>query len=168
MKRACLLALAVLSACGGSAASDGYGRTHDEAGPAPFELKLTEASGEALDISAFRGSPILLFLFATFDIGSQAAVEPLREFAQRHPELQVVGVALQPNPRDFLPIFASTLKVEFPLAYDPDNRLLQGLTDLGGIEGVPYYVLIDRQGFIERRAIGPLGVDALERWQAGD
>ena len=168
MRMTCLLVLSLLYACGSSAASDGYGRAHEESDPAPFELRLIEASGEPLDVSTLRGAPVLLFLFATFDLGSQAAIEPLGEFAKRHSDLQVVGVALQPNPRDLLQIFPSTLKVDFPLTYDPDNHLLQGLTDLGRIEGVPFYALIDRQGFVERKAIGPLGVDALERWYRDD
>lgn len=155
-------------ACGSAAPSgDVYGTTaatNTERTIQPFELALRDSHGEELSLADFRGRTVLLYLFATFDLPSQAALEPLQEVAGAHPELSVIGVALQPDPQDLLGIFASTLELEITLAYEPDNRLLRGLTDLGPVEGVPTYVLVDRHGLITKRWTGALNATALSQW----
>lgn len=159
-------ACATLIACASTSSSQqaGYGDAHQEPVAEPFRLALIDAQGEPFDVSDMQGKQRLLYLFATFDLPSQAALEPLREVAQQHPELAVIGIALQPNPRDLLQIFASTLSVEFPLAYEPDNRLLQGLTELGRIGGVPTYVLIDHEGFVQKQITGAMNAPTLAQW----
>lgn len=150
--------------CGSSTPSADYGDAHSEPARAPLELPLLNINNEPVELAELRGHFVLLFLFATFDLPSQAALEPLREVAKQHPELRVVAIALQPNPQQLLPIFASAFELELPLAYDPENRLLRGLTDVGPVSGVPGYVLLDRSGFITRTSSTPMNADALRRW----
>lgn len=166
------LALAIslgwITSCGSTTpAQDPYGTTtaaNTEHTIQAFELALRDSRGEALSLADFRGRTVLLYLFATFDLPSQAALEPLQEVARAHPELNVIGIALQPEPQDLLGIFADALQLEITLAYEPDNRLLRGLTDLGSVEGVPTYVLIDRHGLITKRWTGALNAAALRQW----
>lgn len=152
-------------ACGSAPTQPRYGATTiSERAVQAFELALRDTHGEDVDLAAFHGRAVLLFLFATFDLPSQAALEPLQEVARQHPDLAVLGIALQPDPQDLLDIFASALHVEIPLTYETDNRLLRGLTDLGQIDGVPTYVLLDRRGAITKRWTGGLNATALNQW----
>lgn len=166
--RSSLPLLALLTAfgggCGGPTSNADYGEAHVEPTRAPFDVPLLDANNEPVELSEMRGQFVLLFLFATFDLPSQAALEPLREVAGQHPEMKVIGVALQPNPRDLLQIFATALELDFPLTYDPENRLLQGLTDLGRVDSVPTYVLLDRDGFIAKASTTPMNAGALRQW----
>lgn len=156
--------LVVLSACGGTAPATSTGDTSATSERGPLDVELRHATGEALELADYRGQLVLLYLFATFDLPSQAALEPLREVATQHPDLRVVGIALQPNAAELLKIFGSALGIEFPLAYDPANVLLRGLTDVGQVEGVPAYVLLDRHGVVARKSVGPMGAAALRSW----
>jgi peroxiredoxin len=159
------IALASLQGCGSTPSTQPtYGATAAERPLQPFELSLRNTEGEEIQLADFRGRAVLLFPFATFDLPSQAALEPLQEVAREHPELTVLGIALQPDPQDLLGIFANALQVEINLAYETDNRLLRGLTDLGRIDGVPSYVLIDRHGAITKRWTGALNATALRQW----
>lgn len=167
MTRTSWLSLALLcaTACGGSTSQEStYGSARAEPVSQPFELSLRDGNNEPFTLADFRGRSVLLFLFATFDLPSQAALEPLQAFAREHPEIETLGIALQPDPQDLLNIFADALQLEITLAYEADNRLLQGLTDLGRIDGVPTYVLVDRHGHITKRWTGPLNASALRHW----
>jgi len=158
------LIVAVLLACGGSTPPTTHDGVPAAATPAAIDVELRHASGDPLDLAELHGRQVLLYLFATFDLPSQAALEPLREVALQHPDLRVVGIALQPNAKELLQMFGNALEIEFPLAYDPNNLLLRGLTDVGPVEGVPMYVLLDGDGVIQRKSVGPMGAQALRRW----
>lgn len=160
--QACVAILVV--GCGGPAATTGYGHAPAESAPAPFDIPLLTPDGAALELSELHGRTVLLFLFATFDLPSQAALQPLSEVATEHPEMTVVGIALQPNARELLEIFGTTLDIDFPLAYETENLLLRGLTDVGQIDGVPTYVLLDHNGIVTRKAMGPMSTHALRRF----
>ena len=160
----CVSVAALLAGCGATTTTTSYGDATADSTPAPFDVPLRTAYGEPVELSELHGHTVLLYLFATFDLPSQAALEPLREVAREHPELRVVGIALQPNAGELLPIFGSALEVEFPLAYEPENLLLRGLTDVGQIAGVPTYVLLDSAGFITQKAFGAMSAQALRQW----
>lgn len=127
-------------------------------------LTLTDLEGSQFDVTEFRGQRVLLFLFATFDLTSHAAVEPLQQFAREHTDLKVIGIAVQPDPRELLAIFASALEIDFDVAYDADNSILRGLSALGQVNAVPSYVLIESDGTIAKQLSRPMNVAALAEW----
>jgi len=127
-------------------------------------LTLTDLEGSQFDVAEFRGRRVLLFLFATFDLTSHAAVEPLQQFAREHTDLKVIGIAVQPDPRELLAIFASALEIEFDVAYDADNLILRGLSEIGQVNAVPSYVLIESDGTIAKQLSRPMNVAALAEW----
>jgi len=112
----------------------------------PLELSLTHADGRRFELSALRGRPVLLFLFATYDDASQFDLVPLSLFAERERHVQVLGLALQPEADTFLRLFQRAMRVPFELYYDSSNQLLHGETALGKIRGIPALVLIDAEG----------------------
>ncbi len=128
----------------------------------PVRLELTTPEGETLALQKLRGTTVLLFLFATYDLASQAALKPLMDFEKRHPELRVVGVALQPNPAKLLELYAEFGSVTFPLAFDQNEEILPGLSTLGQINSVPTYILVDERGHIAGRKTGPASEEELE------
>jgi peroxiredoxin len=129
-------------------------------------LTLTDLEGSQFDVAEFRGRRVLLFLFATFDLTSHAAVEPLQQFAREHTDLKVIGIAVQPDARELLAIFASALEIEFDVAYDADNLILRGLSGLGQVNAVPSYVLIESDGTIAKQLSRPMNAAALSEWTA--
>ncbi len=110
-----------------------------------LELTLARPDGHLLFVGEMRGQPVMLYFFATYDVASQANVMPLSTFAETHPEVRVVAVAIQPNARQFVDAWVSALRPPFEAAFDPDDAISQGTTPLGQL-GVPTFVLLDADG----------------------
>ncbi len=89
---------------------------------------------------------MLLLLFATFDGASQATVRPLAAFARRHPRLPIVAVAVQPGPRALVDAWEAALRPPFPVAWNPDQALLEGRTSLGPVRRVPLLLWVNERG----------------------
>jgi peroxiredoxin len=128
----------------------------------PITLSLARSDGQSLNLETLRGQPVLLFLFATYDRGSQLATVPLTRFAEHNPRVRVLGVALQSDARAFLKLHQRALSIPFELYYDPESRILPGKTDLGVVDGVPAYAFIDAQGRLRDLRYGVATTEQLE------
>jgi hypothetical protein len=128
-----------------------------------LELSLTSADGQRAELSAWQGQRVLLFLFATYDEASQYEFVPLEQLLASERQLQVLGVALQPEAATFLKLFKRAVAVPFELYYDADNRVLHKQTALGALRGVPAFVALDAEGRI--RGVH-YGLATLEQLQA--
>lgn len=165
--RARLLAvvLATLSstACGGGSAETVPGRTTSEPADEPIELSLRAPDGALIELGELRGRPTLLFLFATFDGTSQAAMRPLARFMRANPSVPVVGIAAQPGAGPLLDAWAAALQPGFTVAYDPEETVSQGISPLGALDGVPTFVMLDARGQIVDRHFGFASERVLDR-----
>ena len=116
-----------------------------------FELpRLIE--GPPVSISALRGQVVLLNFWATWCKPCEEempAMERLyRELGPRGFELVAISVDEEPGP---VKAFRERLDITFPIALDPDQksaRLYQTM-------GFPESVLVDREGNIVERYVGP-------------
>ncbi|MEM7139220.1 MAG: TlpA disulfide reductase family protein [Myxococcota bacterium] len=160
---ACVLGLAPSTGCGSGAAGPvGSGTVSAEDRGPRLELGLRLSDGRWLELGDLRGTPVLLYVFATFDMVSQAALEPLRPFVQQHPDLVVVGVASEPRAMQLVEAWAFALDPPFVVGADPYGNIENGQTVLGRIEKVPTYILYDQAGYEIERVIGYQGEAALD------
>lgn len=149
----CFAVASVIAGCAGSLAPR-------PASP-PLALSLVSADGQPVELAALGGAPKLVFLFATYDQASQFALVPLAQFAEQESRVKVLGVALQPNAKTFLRMFANAMSVPFPLYYEPGNQVLRGETALGDLPGVPAIVALDAQGHIRATHLGVASAEQL-------
>jgi len=153
---ASLLILVVFAVgCNRSAASSAP-TTPDRASAARLDLGIRLSDGRWLELANLRGTPVLLFVFATFDAASQASLKSLRPFVPQHPEVIVIGVAAQPRAAPLVEAWAYALDPPFVVGADPYGTVENGESVLGRIEQVPTYVLYDANGFEIDRASGLL------------
>ncbi|MEM9187876.1 MAG: TlpA disulfide reductase family protein [Myxococcota bacterium] len=145
-------ALILAAACGGGGEALGTGVPARV--PPPVELGLQTPEGTDLDLQELRGRRVLLFLFATFDGESQAVLNSLERFVERHPEIYVIGIAVQPNPEQLLDAWNTALDPPFVTTFEPRATIQEGVSDLGEIDAVPTLVLLDGDGRIENRKVG--------------
>jgi peroxiredoxin len=130
---------------------------------APLVLGLARADGRNIALSAYAGQPLLLFLFTTYDQGSQLALANLTKFLAQHAGVQVAGVLLQPDAATFLPLFKEAVSIPFELYYDPGQRILQGESALGKLVAVPAFVALDAAGRVTQTGYGVLTAEQLEQ-----
>lgn len=123
---------------------------------ARLDLGIRLSDGRWLELADLRGTPVLVFVFATFDAVSQASLKSLRPFVPQHPELVVVGVAAQPRASQLVEAWAYALDPPFVVGANPYGRVENAESVLGKIEKVPTYILYDAEGREIARTTGLL------------
>jgi hypothetical protein len=150
-----LTALYCLGACASSASTP--------ASKAALELSMTRVDGRSIELRALRGQAQLLFLFTTYDEASQFALVPISRLLEQEQDVQVLGIAVQPDAKTFLTLFARSLSVPFELYYEPNNQLLHGETALGPLRGVPAFVALDASGQVREVYYGIANLEKLRK-----
>lgn len=158
---AAALCLLACLACGGGGA-EVVGNSHAARGKRPVELSLVTHEGVLVEVGDYRGQVVVLFVFATYDGVSQAALMPVSRLARHRPDVYVLGVAAQPKPRALLDAWNAALRPPFVLAYSPEDRVTTGTSDLGRLDAVPTIIVLDKQGFEAARHMGMLSEGRLE------
>ena len=128
--------------------------TREAATGVRLDLGLRLSDGRWLELADLRGTPVLLFVFATFDAVSQASLTSLRPFVPQHPEVIVIGIAAQPRALQLVEAWAYALDPPFVVGADPYGRVENGESTLGKIETVPTYILYDANGYEIERTTG--------------
>ncbi len=158
------MALAVtLAGCGGEAVR--AARHEDRSEDGGLQLSLRTSTGEVLELADQRGSPVLLFFFATYDGASIASTRGVERFARGAQDTVVIAVALQPDPETFTAAYVETEAPPFTVAYDADGVIVQGRSDLGSFEAIPMFVMIDAHGREVSRHVGYASERQLQRWR---
>lgn len=155
------------------AAGDGLPAASAAAGPVPViaqvgaqipSIVLPTLDDTRIDLAQFRGRPLLVNVWASWCAPCVEEMPELARFAQAQGAdgVQVVGVALDTpgNVRAFL----QRVPVEYPIVLD-----VPGPTDasvlLGNAQGLlPYTVLIDAEGRIAKRRLGPFAHGEIDAW----
>ena len=151
----CILSilLVVATACGRGSDS-ATTTTPSLAKGARLDLGVRLSDGRWLELGDLRGTPVLVFVFATFDAVSQATLKSLRPFVPQHPELVVVGVAAQPRAAPLVEAWDYALDPPFVVGADPYGSVENGESSLGKIETVPTFILYDASGYEVARQSG--------------
>lgn len=163
----CVLASAsaISPGCAHEPSSPGRTTSQAERGPR-LDLGIRLTDGRWLELMDLRGTPVLVFVFATFDAVSQASLKSLRPFVPQHPGLVVVGVAAQPRAEQLVDAWAYALDPPFAVGADPYGHVEHGESSLGKIESVPTYILYDADGREVDRKTGLLSEGDLDRFVA--
>ena len=141
--------IAIAAACGpveGAPGSVGH--------PAP-DYQAPSATGETVSLEELRGEVVLLNIWATWCPPCRIEMPHLQAL---HEELagqglRVVGVSVDSRGSErAVDRFTEELGVEFLILRDPGERVAH----VFGAYGVPFNVLIDRDGVIRWRHSGPV------------
>ena len=126
--------------------------------PAPeFDLPgLTE--GERLSIAALRGQVFVLNVFASWCAPCRVE-HPLLLRLARQEKIHLVGIAYKDRPEDSRRFLAELGNPDRATGMDRDGRV--GIDF--GLYGVPETYVIDRQGHIRKRFVGPLSPAQVDR-----
>jgi cytochrome c biogenesis protein CcmG/thiol:disulfide interchange protein DsbE len=121
--------------------------------PAPVYGAVT-MQGDSVDLTAYKGSVVLLNVWATWCIPCRREVPELQALHQQYEAegLRVLGVSIDGGDADAdVSGFMSDFKMTYTVLRDPAERVLSTFR----IVGVPASYLIDREGIVRWRTIGP-------------
>lgn len=125
--------------------------------PAPAYGAVSLA-GDSVSLERLRGRPVLLNVWATWCHPCRAEIPDLQRLHERHAGegLEVVGVSVDNrSDRGEVERFAEELSMTYPVWLDPEERVSRTFR----IVGVPSTFLIDREGILRYRHLGPLRAD---------
>ncbi|MBM3884237.1 MAG: TlpA family protein disulfide reductase [Gemmatimonadetes bacterium] len=125
--------------------------------PAPT-YAATSVAGAPVALADLRGRVVLLNIWATWCKPCRQEMPALDTLQRRHEAagLTVVGVSIdEPGERDRIAPFAQELGASYALWHDPDDRVSSTFLAIG----VPASYLIDRDGTLRWRHVGPVTAD---------
>jgi cytochrome c-type biogenesis protein len=144
--------LSLLVAC----AATGDDRAHaPEIGrPAP-DYRAVSLQGDSVSLEQSRGRVVLLNVWATWCHPCREEIPVLQALHERHAArgLELVGVSVDARgEEETIREFARDFRMTYPLWLDPDERVQSTFLAIG----VPATFLIDRQGVLRWRHVGPV------------
>ncbi|GII94529.1 TlpA family protein disulfide reductase [Sinosporangium siamense] len=122
----------------------------------------TTLGGERFALAGLRGHVVLVTVWASWCGTCRQELPMLADLARRlRPRgLRVVGLNIRDSPR-VAEAFLREIGISdaFPHLTDPDGRLALEL----GVFGVPETYVLDRDGTVARRGVGPVDAEWLDR-----
>ena len=124
------------------------------------DFTLPDVDGKRVALSSLRGKVVLLDFWATWCEPCLEELPDLIRFHEAHKgqDFTMVGVAMDAEGAAVVAPFVRQNKIPYPILIS-NGDLPEGYA----IPGFPAAFMIDRQGKIARRYLGPKGYDELER-----
>jgi cytochrome c biogenesis protein CcmG/thiol:disulfide interchange protein DsbE len=120
---------------------------------------LPAAGGDHFRLEDLKGKPVVLNFWASWCISCRQEAHELEKFWQAHKQdVAVVGIAIQ-DERDAAKKFATYFGKTYMIGLDEDGKAAIDY----GVSGVPETFLIDKNGVIRHKEIGPVSVPMLEK-----
>lgn len=116
--------------------------------------------GDSLTLAALRGRVVVLNFWATW---CAPCLHETPDLVALHQELSeeglvVVGISQDADGFESVAAFAERFQVPYPLASDPDGEIAE---TYGGLYSLPTTFVIDQEGKILHRALGPFPTDRM-------
>jgi peroxiredoxin len=143
-----------------------YREISEVGSPAP-DFELNDSKGRLWRLADLRGKVVYINFWATWCTTCKAEMpykESLYEKMQDRP-FQMLGMLFKDDPANLISYY-KTQKVSPPTLIDPGNEIARQF----GLTGVPETFIIDKEGIIRERLVGPREWDSpeiiamLEEW----
>lgn len=132
-------------------------QTGDGGTAPPFTLMST--TGQRVALEDFAGQPVILNFWATWCGPCKAELPQLNKFAAEHPDVALIGVALDSGTLPVLKRAQAELGIEFDVL-----RGNKGVQAQYGVKTIPTTFLVDASGVIQESHVGVVSARQLARW----
>ena len=124
------------------------------------ELDSRVQGRKELSLDDFKGSPLILNFWASWCVSCRHEAAIMEAFWKKYQArgIKMVGIAIQDTP-DAAMKFAEYFGKTYILGLDEEGKA--GIDY--GVTGVPETFFIDRNGIIQHKEAGPVGMELLER-----
>lgn len=127
-------------------------------------LVLPDLQGASVDLRSFAGRPLLINVWASWCGPCVEEMPELSRFATAQGErgVQVVGLAL--DTPEAVQAFLARVPVDYPVLLETPGPA-DASVRLGNTQGLlPYSVLVDADGRLIKRQLGPFAPGTLDDW----
>jgi len=139
---------------------EGGGVARDPEPDAPLgapDFTLVDLEGEQVTLSALRGGPVVLDFWATWCPPCIRQIPVLNAFQEAHPEVPVLGVAVDVDGREVVAPFAAEHGIEYRVLLG-DERLARRY----GAFGFPTLFVVGPEGSVAASHAGVVTQEELE------
>lgn len=128
--------------------------------PAP-EFKLSLFQGGEIDLTSYRGRPIVINFWASWCVPCRQEAPILEGLWQSYQEggVQFIGVNIQDAEADSSR-YIREFGITYPNGLDADGRITVDY----GVIGIPVTFFINREGIVERRWVGAVSEARMTQW----
>ncbi|GFE61237.1 TlpA disulfide reductase family protein [Geobacter sp. AOG2] len=128
-----------------------------ENNPAPA-ITVNSLAGKPLNLSDLKGKVVILNFWATWCPPCREEIPSMMKLnsAMAGKPFQMVAVSIDEGGQPAIEAFFKTSGFSLPAYTDPDNRAAKAY----GITGVPETFVIDKNGILLKRVIGPMAWDS--------
>lgn len=115
------------------------------------DFTFPTTDGQTVQLSSFRGQPVLINFWATWCPPCRAEMDHLQAaFEEKGNEVKFIGVNLKED-RETVQEFAEEFGLTFTMALDTGGES----SDTYNIKGIPTTVVVDERGVIRYTKLGP-------------
>jgi peroxiredoxin len=162
---AVVLVLAALSLLASRLAPDGDSAEAQPTAVSPelpdaaVDFSVQDLAGESVQLSTYRGEVVLVNFWATWCAPCQEEMALLDTYYRNHRTqgFVLLGVNVSDRPEEAA-AFCKEKGYAFPILFDPPGNVLIDLD----IRGLPASLLVDREGNLREKWLGPLTPGILE------
>jgi thiol-disulfide isomerase/thioredoxin len=124
-----------------------------------IDFSLEDLSGQSVQLCDHRGKVVLVNFWATWCSPCREEMPLLQDyyFAHKDQGFVLIGINVSDRP-DEVADYVEEAGYTFPIWLDPPGNILIDLK----VNGLPASLLIDREGHLRRKWIGPLTEEVLE------
>ena len=143
---AALAAALAMGACGGTASADSgsFG-----SGGSSHALQGTTVNGDSFELTSGSGKPTVVNFFASWCGPCNNEAGDLAAFAAAHPDVQMVGVAVNDQQPDTL-AFVTKYGLHYPVVMDPNGSIAADW----GVSPIPHTFFVDKSGKVQTSIVG--------------
>ena len=127
------------------------------------DFTLADLKGEKVSLSDLKGKVVLLNFWGTWCGPCKREIPDFISLSEKHKKngLEIIGVTLSSGPPAKIKDFSEKWKINYTLLTDINGNETQSVTARYGqatsqpITGIPTTFIIDREGYIRKRYVGP-------------
>ncbi|MBW7652049.1 redoxin domain-containing protein [Anoxybacillus sp. ST4] len=130
------------------------------------DFSLETIDGKTVQLSQFHGKIVIVNFWATWCPPCRAEMPDMQTFYEKyHNQVEIVAVnVMVRDSREKVSQFIKDYRLTFPVVLDVDGHVMKQYE----IQPIPTSFIIDRQGMIREKQIGPMSyeqmVQYVEKW----
>ena len=131
------------------------------------DFSLETIDGKTVQLSQFNGKVVIVNFWATWCPPCRAEMPDMQTFYEKyHNQVEIVAVnVMVRDSREKVSQFIKDYRLTFPVVLDMDGHVMKQYD----IQPIPTSFIIDRQGVIREKHIGPMSyeqmVQYVEKWR---
>jgi cytochrome c biogenesis protein CcmG/thiol:disulfide interchange protein DsbE len=118
-------------------------------------LDVVTRDGRPITLDSLRGKIVLVNVWATWCAPCRIEMPALQQIADAYADdaVVVLGLSVDRGPAQAVDAFLAERGITYPVAIVGSNTL----AELGGVDAYPTSFLLDAQGVVQHKVVGPVG-----------